>query len=325
MIDPRSPGSSARATRPGFTMIELLVVIAIVTILVGLLIPAIQLVRESANRTQCINNLHQMGAALHNYHDAHNAFPPGYTAADPYFNGATDTTPGWGWATFILPYLEQGGLYGQFDLNQPVESFTGIQSVVNLYICPSDVLPSGAFAVPDAFGNAICLAAPFSYAGCCGGDESDTADPTGLGIFYRNSRTRLTDITDGASQTIMVGERAFANAQGTWAGAINGGVCYRGANNPANENAGQNAFPAPCLVLGHSHLNNPDGDTDSSVDDFSSLHPGGSNFLFADGSVHFIGSIPRDNPDGTYTQNSLNFQALGTRANGEVVSSDWID
>jgi prepilin-type N-terminal cleavage/methylation domain-containing protein/prepilin-type processing-associated H-X9-DG protein len=325
MVDPRSSGISARPMRSGFTLIELLVVIAVIAILVGMVIPAVQMVRQSAARTQCANNLHQMGTALHNYHDAHNAFPPGYTAADPYFNGATDTTPGWGWATYILPFLEQGSLYSQFDLTQPVESFTGIQTVVNLYICPSDFVPQGPFTVPDAFGNPICLAAPSSYAGCCGGDESDTADPTGLGIFYRNSRTRLTDITDGTSQTIMVGERAFANAQGIWAGAVNGGVCGRGLNNPTSENAGQNSFPAPCLVLGHSHLNNPDGDADASVDDFSSMHPGGSNFLFADGSVHFIGTIPHNNPDGSYTQDSLNFQGLGTRANGEVVPLDWID
>jgi prepilin-type N-terminal cleavage/methylation domain-containing protein/prepilin-type processing-associated H-X9-DG protein len=325
MIDCRSDQAFARPPRFGFTLIELLVVIAIIGILIGILLPAVQMMRQSAARAQCVNNLHEIGLALHNYHDGFNAFPSGYTASVPYFNGATDTTPGWSWAAYILPFLEQQSLYNQLDLSQPVESCTAIQTFVNVYLCPSDLIPTAPYTVPDAFGNAICLAAPTSYAACCGGDESDTADPTGLGVFYRNSRTRLTDITDGTSNTILVGDRAFANAQGIWAGAINGGVCYRGVNNPANENTGQNAFPAPCLVLGHSHLNNPDGDTDSSVDDYSSMHNGGSNFLFADGAVHFVGTIPRDNPDGSYPPASLNFQAMGTRANGEVVTLDWID
>jgi prepilin-type N-terminal cleavage/methylation domain-containing protein/prepilin-type processing-associated H-X9-DG protein len=325
MIDPRSTRDIVRPLRSGFTLIELLVVIAIIGILVGMLLPAIQMVRASAARSQCAHNLHEIGVALHNYHDSRNAFPPGYSAAGEYFNGATDTTPGWGWAAYLLPYLEQQTLYNQLDLNQPVESSIAIQTFVQTYLCPSDLIPTGAVPISDAFGNAICLAAPSSYAACCGGDESDTSDPTGLGVFYRNSHTRLTDITDGTSQTILVGERAFANAQGIWAGAINGGMCWRGANDPATENSGQNAFPAPCLVLGHSHLNNPDGDTDASVDDFSSMHPGGSNILFADGAVHFIRTIPRNNPDGSYTQDSLNFQGLGTRANGEVVPYMWDD
>ncbi len=91
---------------------------------------------------------------------------------------------------------------------------------------------------------------PASYAACCGGDESDTADPTGLGVFYRNSRTKLTDITDGASQTIFVGDRAWADARGIWAGAINYGVCTRGPFDPSSQNPGMNTFPAPCLVIG---------------------------------------------------------------------------
>ena len=325
MIGPRSFRDFPRPLHPGFTLIELLVVIAIIAILVGMLLPAIQTVRESAARTKCAHNLHEIGVALHNYHDSHNAFPPGYTASAPYFNGATDTTPGWGWAAYLLPYLDQQSLYNQLDLNQPVESSTAIQTFVQVYLCPSDLIPTRPISIADAFGNAIVLAAPSSYAACCGGDESDTADPTGLGVFYRNSHTRLTDITDGTSQTILIGERAFANAQAIWAGAINGGMCWRGVNNPPTENTGQNAFPGPCLVLGHSHLNNPDGDSDASVDDFSSMHGGGSNILFADGAVHFIGTIPHNNADGSYTQDSLNFQGLGTRANGEVVPLMWDD
>jgi len=188
---------------------------------------------------------------------------------------------------------------------------------MKLYICPSDQTPSAAFAVPDAFGKTIAVAAPSSYAACVGGDESDTFGPDGLGIFYRNSRTRLTDILDGTSQTILVGERAWSNAQGIWAGAIANGVIVRGVRNP-NPGNGAASYPASTLILAHSHLNNARTDTDGGLDDFSSNHTGGSNFVFGDGSVHFIRSIPSDTVIG-FTPDSIAFQALGTRANGDLV------
>jgi prepilin-type N-terminal cleavage/methylation domain-containing protein/prepilin-type processing-associated H-X9-DG protein len=315
---------SPRPRHPGFTLIELLVVIAIIGVLVGLLVPAVQKVREAAARSQCENNLKQMGLALHNYHDTQHALPAGYQALAPYVDGATDTTPGWGWSASILPHLEQGSVYQQLNLAQPIQSSPAIQTMIRVYLCPSDVTPTTAFAVPDAFGNAVATAAPSSYAACTGGDESATDDPTGLGVFYRNSRTRLGDITDGTSNTLMVGERAWANANGIWAGALGAGVCKRGAENPC-PGTGAAWGPAANLVLNHSHLNNASADTDGGLDDFSSGHPGGANALFADGSVHFIRSVPTDNPDGSYTQDSLIFQALGTRAQGDPVPGDWVN
>jgi prepilin-type N-terminal cleavage/methylation domain-containing protein/prepilin-type processing-associated H-X9-DG protein len=308
--------------RTAFTLIELLVVIAIIAILIGLLLPAVQKVREAASRLSCTNNLKQIGLALHNYHDANNGFPPGYLASVPYSDGQTDTAPGWGWATFILPYIEQNNLGQQFAFGQPVQNFPGVQTTIKMYICPSDTPPTAPFAVPNAFGTTVCLAAPCSYAACCGGDETDTADPKGLGVFYRNSRTRMTDITDGASETILVGERSCAYSLGVWAGAIPGGVVLRG---PYNTNPGTSTGAAPCLVLAHCNLINTSGDTDGGLDDFSSRHFGGANMLFADGSVHFIRSIPSRNPDGSYTPDGRIFQALGTRANGEVVPGDWFN
>jgi prepilin-type N-terminal cleavage/methylation domain-containing protein/prepilin-type processing-associated H-X9-DG protein len=308
--------------RKGFTLIEVLVVISVISILIGLLLPAVQKVREAAARIQCQNNLHQLGLALHNYHDAKQVFPPGYSAVASYSDGATDTTPGWGWAAYLLPYIEQDNLFRQLNFNQPVQNSPGIQTVVKTYLCPSDLTPASAFTVPDGFGNPVALAAPSSYCACVGGDETGTADATGLGIFYRNSRTRITDVTDGTSNTILVGEKSWSNANAMWAGAINNAVCLRGKQNPC-PGTGAAWSPAPSLVLSHSHLNNTNTDTDGGLDDFSSRHPGGSNFVFADGSVRFLRSVMSDLPGGGYTADSLIFQAMGTRANGEVVPADF--
>jgi prepilin-type N-terminal cleavage/methylation domain-containing protein/prepilin-type processing-associated H-X9-DG protein len=298
-----------RLSRSAFTLIELLVVIAIIAILIGLLLPAVQKVREAAARAQCQNNLKQIGLACHGYHDANLALPPGYLATVPYSDGATDTSPGWGWGTFLLPYLEQDNLYRQINLGQPVETATAIQSLVKTYLCPSDTPPTAAFPITSATGTSIASAAPSSYAGTCGPDASDVADPTGQGVFYRNSRVRLTDITDGTSQTVMVGDRAWVDSQGIWAGAPSGGVMRPGPRNPWQTVIA----PAPCLVLAHNNWINIKTDADGGLDDFSSYHTGGVNLLFADGSVHFVHSITADGQD------HRDFWALGTRAGGEVI------
>jgi prepilin-type N-terminal cleavage/methylation domain-containing protein/prepilin-type processing-associated H-X9-DG protein len=313
-------GRSQPTSRYAFTLIELLVVIAIIAILVGLLLPAVQKVRGAAARIQCANNLKQIGLACHNHHDSLNGLPPGYSAMSGYVDGATDTSPGWGWGAYLLPYLEQENLYRSINFSLPIEhpaNAAAVQTIVKVYLCPADQTPPAAFVVPDGFGKPLALAAPSSYAACVGGDESDTFGPAGLGVFYRNSRTRLTDITDGTSQTLLVGDRAWSNAQGVWAGAIHNGVLVRGMRNPCPGSSSA-SFPATTLVLAHSHLNNALTDTDAGLDDFSSNHTNGSNFVFADGSVHFIRSIPGDMATG-FTADSLAFQALGTRANGDLV------
>jgi prepilin-type N-terminal cleavage/methylation domain-containing protein/prepilin-type processing-associated H-X9-DG protein len=291
--------------RTAFTLIELLVVIAITAVLVGLLLPAVQKVREAANRIQCANNLKQIGLACHNYHAVRQCFPPGYVASAAY----PETTPGWGWAAFLLPYLEQDNLFAQIDVSQPLEKSAAIRTALPVFLCPSDQVRATPFLLSDATLSAVCSAAPSCYAATVGNDESEADDPSGNGVFYRNSRTRIADITDGTSNTTMIGDRAWTQTQGIWAGAPNNAVVRAGLRNPWPSATAT----APVLTLVHNNWINIRTDADGGLDDFSSNHPGGVNLLFADGAVRFLHSITADE------QERRDFWALGTRAGGEVV------
>ena len=291
--------------RSAFTLIELLVVIALIAILIGLLLPAVQKVREAAARLQCQNNLKQLGLSLHGYHDANGGLPAGYTASTSH----PATAPGWGWGAYLLPHVEQDNLFRQLDFTKPVETQAGIRQVLKVYLCPSDQPPATAFAVTDAGMVTVCLAGPSSYAATVGDDASDVADPTGNGVFFRNSRVRFTDITDGTSNTVMLGDRAWADTQGMWAGVPTDAVCRAGPTNPwaTTTGAGQ------ALVLVHNNWVNIKTDADGGLDDFSSKHLGGVNVVMADGSGRFVKSITADGAERKA------FWALGTRAGGEVV------
>ncbi len=317
----------------GFTIIELLVSIAIIAVLIALLLPAVQSAREAARRVQCTNNLKQLGIALHGYDEAIGALPMGYAACGRFVDGATDTAPGWSWAAMILPQLERAPLMNAANFCVSVvgpANATAIATPLAAFLCPSD-LTADPFPVTDPSGNALAVAAPSSYAACVGGNESDTAtgindDGLGTGVFYRNSRVRIGGITDGTSQTIAVVERAWCKAGGVWAGAVPNGTIRRGSQNSCPL-TGALFYPAATLVQAHCHMLNTNSDPDGGLDDCSSMHPGGANFLFADGSVHFLKNILADGadlPDGTttYTPAQIVFQALATRAGGEVISAD---
>jgi prepilin-type N-terminal cleavage/methylation domain-containing protein/prepilin-type processing-associated H-X9-DG protein len=298
-----------RHSRRGFTLIELLVVIAIIAILIGLLVPAVQKVRDAAARLQCQNNLKQIGIACHNYHDSQQGLPPGYYATAPY----PDTYPGWGWGAFLLPYLEQDALYRQIDFNSSVANSAAARVRVAMYLCPADLPPPTPFPLTDAAGGPVATVAPSSYAATVGPDADEADAATGSGVFYRNSRTRLTDITDGTSQTVMIGDRAWVQTQGTWAGAPGGAVTRAGPRNPwPNATAS-----AAVLVLVHNNWINVRNDSDGGLDDFSSNHTGGANLLLADGSAHFFHDLTGDGPT------HWAFWAMGTRSAGD--SADGID
>ncbi|RMG40878.1 MAG: DUF1559 domain-containing protein [Planctomycetota bacterium] len=321
----RSRISSPERPR-GFTLIELLVVIAIIAILVALLLPAVQQAREAARRSQCKNNLKQIGLALHNYHDAHGRFPPGYiargvSATDP---ASAESGPGFAWGMMLLPFLDQEPLYRHFDLNEdatdPHNLDHGGESL-EIFKCPSDDAPL-RFTVTAAGGSPTYELATANYVGVFGyGSVTMTPGaPPEPGVFYRNSSVRFRDITDGVSLTMCVGERRHVHdfipalspvdASSTWYAALPGIARPAGMAMASMTEAGGS------LVLGHvgqpamgmmPAMHHPPSATNHIVN-FSSRHNRGIHVLMCDGAVRFI----------AYTIDYQTFRALGVRSDGKT-------
>ncbi len=276
-----------KGARRGFTLIELLVVIAIIAILIGLLLPAVQKVREAAARSQCSNNLKQICLAVHSYHDANGVFP---VSAGPGLGLVAPFEDAWSWLARILPYVEQGSLYSACNI--PTATIqanpAAIATPVKTYLCPSDDVYAGQPGTTSQAGKPTGMT---SYRGVCGDNWScglyaytppGTTNNDGLdggnGIFYRTDglkphsyshpALRMTDITDGTSNTFMVGEGiADMNSFTSW--------CFF------------NDVTATCAIPLNVAYNGTPGDYCNNYS-FRSRHSNGANFAFADGGVQFI-------------------------------------
>ncbi|QDT26101.1 DUF1559 domain-containing protein [Gimesia panareensis] len=303
------------SSKRGFTLIELLVVIAIIAILIALLLPAVQQAREAARRSTCKNNLKQIGVALHNYHDTHRLFPYGHmeVASGNYNSSSPYGTYHWRdtWAQQLWPFVDQAPLYNKYSADPATHVFfttdpAVVKAVVPVYLCPSDPSTPGS---ADTSGRS-----QGSYIGCAG-NETTTTGSNLNGIFSANSNTKIRDLKDGSSNTIMVSEiiiRGQAATTTQWGcpgcygiGGAHGEMTFTTRETPNTQVPDQNyackstTWPnAPCVV-----------NTGTKYNFARSYHVGGVHALLADGAVRFISSNI-DRPT---------FQNLGNKKDGQVL------
>jgi prepilin-type N-terminal cleavage/methylation domain-containing protein/prepilin-type processing-associated H-X9-DG protein len=292
--------------RPAFTLIELMFVIAIIGILVSLLLPAIQSSREQARRTQCANNLSQLGIALASYESTHLVLPPG--VVDP-SRPILNLVHGYhhGWAVQILPFLEQGNVYRRFRLEHGVyepTNFTARNALIATFRCPSDG-----------------VSGPMSYAGCHH-DVEAPIDADNHGVLFLNSHVRDDDITDGRAYTILLGELRQGGPTLGWASGTRSSL----RNTGSRLNAADPLVRAPGPRVPNPVYPEDQVDIAETLEDlvesgalpvdrvggFSSHHPGAANFLFCDGSIRLI----RQQIDVQV------YGCLGHRADGGLISTD---
>ncbi len=290
--------------RRGFTLVELLVVIAIIGILIALLLPAVQAAREAARRMQCTNNLKQLGLALHNYHASERSFPSS--------GGSTNDAPPVmtiGFLVTLMPHLEQKATYDRFDQtywSADTNLEIGSSQILSEFICPSDGQQPFDKATPLEHRTT-------NYLGVMGAgrNENDVVDLEDStcgdyytdGILYPDSHIRIADITDGTSNTLAIGERTYQLRgwlKGTW---------YYQDQMICAISAGNISWPINSDPKILCYANCPGARTLLLNDFFfGSRHPGGSNFVLADGSVHFVDE----------TIDFEIFQDMATRNGGEV-------
>jgi len=296
--------------RAAFTLIELLVVIAIIAVLIALLLPAVQQAREAARRSQCKNNLKQIGLALHNYHDSHNVFPPNS------HGNATALPNGFSWRVMVLPYIDQGPLYNRFNFNARITDPANLvtsQNPMPAYLCPSDPTPAvktnlhpnwcfpgnatGATGIAstnvcDIAGSTYDTTAAVSCYSGVGGLDVD-AGPNGMFRRRQDYVVRFRDMVDGTSNTLVVGE--ISPTYNIFSGWVpSDGVIQT-----------THAINASALTCGSTPCTHPTLGWPLTVS-AQSFHVGGAHFILGDGSVQFL----------SQNMNLAVYQQLGNYADG---------